>query len=533
MDHRTANFAPLSPVEFLGRAAAVYPNKTAVIHGSVQYTYREFHERCCRLATALAGRGVSPGDTVAIMAPNVPAMLEAHYGVPMMGAVLNPLNIRLDSKAIAFILAHGEAKVLLVDREFSDTIKGALEELSSPPLVIDISDELGKEGARLGQTDYETLLGEGEPTAEFCEPKDEWQTISLLYTSGTTGNPKGVLYHHRGAYLNTLGNMATFGLDHRSVYLWTLPMFHCNGWTFTWAVTAACGTHVCLRNVEPADIYRKISDHGVTHMCGAPIVLNMLENAPEPVKVKFPQAVEIATGGAAPPSSVIEAMESGGFRVTHLYGLTETYGPSLSCAWQEEWSDLGLEKRSAMMARQGVRYLTLRGAMVADPNTMEELPWDGETIGELMLAGNTVMKGYLKNPDATAAALRGGWFHSGDLAVRHPDGYFEIKDRAKDVIISGGENISSIEVEEVLFRHQKILEAAVVAKPHTKWGESPCAFVTLRQDMEADPDEIIAFCHNNLAKFKVPKTIVFGPLPKTATGKIKKYVLRERAKALG
>ncbi len=530
MDKNAANFAPLSPVEFLNRAATVYPEKTAVVHGLIKYTYREFQNRCHRLATALSGRGINSGDTVAIMAPNTPAMLEAHYGVPLIGAILNPLNIRLDAKTLAFTLEHGKAKVLLTDREYSNVIKGALARMTAPPLVIDIDDPAGKGGELIGDIDYEALLGEGSEHADFNEPKDEWQTISLLYTSGTTGNPKGVLYHHRGAYLNTLGNMATFGLDHRSVYLWTLPMFHCNGWTFTWAVTAACGTHVCLRDVEPALIYPIIADHGVTHMCGAPVVLTMLENAPDAEKVEFPQTVEIATGGAAPPSSVIEAMERAGFRVTHLYGLTETYGPSLSCAWQDQWSGLNLEGRSAKMARQGVRYLTLRHAMIADPDTMEELPSDGKTIGELMLAGNTVMKGYLKNPEATAKALRGGWFHTGDLAVRHPDGYFEIKDRAKDVIISGGENISSLEVEETLYRHPKILEAAVVAKPHPKWGETPCAFVTLRPQTTADAAEIIDYCRENMARFKVPRTVIFGPLPKTSTGKIQKFSLRERAK---
>ena len=533
MDQNTANFDPLSPVDFLVRAATVFPDKIAIIHSDIRYTYREFHQRCCRLATALAGRGIVHGDTVAIMAPNIPAMLEAHYGVPMLGAVLNPLNIRLDSRTIAFALEHGEAKILLTDREYSGVIKDALAGMANPPLVIDIDDNMAKGGVLLGETDYETLLQEGTPRANFEEPKDEWQTISLLYTSGTTGNPKGVLYHHRGAYLNTLGNMTTFGLDRHSVYLWTLPMFHCNGWTFTWAVTAACGTHVCLRDVDPAQIYPMIADHGVTHMCGAPIVLTMLESAPDEVKTKFPHTVEIATGGAAPPSSVIQAMELGGFRVTHLYGMTETYGPSLSCVWQDDWSGLDHEARSAKMARQGVRYLTLRRAMVADPDTMADLPWDGETIGELMLAGNTVMKGYLKNPAATAEALRGGWLHTGDLAVRHPDGYFEIKDRAKDVIISGGENISSIEVEEALYHHPKVLEAAVVAKPHPKWGESPCAFVTLRQDMNADAKELIAFCRENMAGFKVPKNIVvafvqLGDLARETT-----YTLRERAKMLG
>jgi len=533
MDPNEANFCPLSPVGFLSRAASIYPDKVAVIHGKENYTYREFNQRCRRLASALAGRGICRGDTVAIMAPNIPAMLEVHYGVPMLGAVLNPLNVRLDSKTIAFTLEHGEAKVLLTDREYSDVIRKALALMPSPPLVIDIDDTLAIGGELLGKTDYESFLNEGDPSAQFIEPVNEWQTISLLYTSGTTGNPKGVLYSHRGAYLNALGNMATMGLNDRSVYLWTLPMFHCNGWTFTWAVTAACGTHICLRNVDPALVYSQIAKHRVTHMCGAPIVLTMLESAPESVKIEFNHTVDVATGGAPPPSSIIEAMERAGFSILHLYGLTESYGPSLSCAWQDEWSELSLEDRSAKMARQGVKYVTLRKAMVADPTAMEECPWDGKTIGELMLAGNTVMKGYLKNPEATAEALRGGWFHTGDLAVRHPDGYFEIRDRAKDVIISGGENISSIEIEEVLYQHPKVLEAAVVAKPNTKWGETPCAFVTLREGAEAEPDEIIRYCRKNLAHFKAPKTVIFGDLPKTATGKIQKFTLRERAKLAG
>ena len=531
MDKNNGNYVPLTPVDFLRRTAMVYPDKVAVIHGHQTYSYRQFFERACRLASALTRRGIGRNDTVAIMAPNVPAMLEAHYGVPMSGAVLNPLNIRLDSNTIAFILEHGEAKVLITDREFSPVIRQALVQMKTPPLVIDIDDAAGEGGELLGEIDYEAFLREGDPSAEFAEPVDEWQSICLLYTSGTTGNPKGVLYHHRGAYLNALGNMATMGLDRNAVYLWTLPMFHCNGWTFTWAVTAACGTHVCLRKVEPAVIFPMIKRHDITHMCGAPVVLTMLAHAPDREKVAFGQTVELATGGAAPPSAVIEAIERDGFRITHLYGLTETYGPSLVCAWQDVWGDLDPEVRSGRMARQGVRYLTLKEAIVADPETMEEAPWDGETIGELMLGGNTVMKGYFKNPDANAEVFRGGWLHTGDLAVRHPDGYFEIKDRSKDIIISGGENISSLEVEEVLYRHPRVLEAAVVAKPDVKWGESPCAFVTLKEGMEADIDEIILFCKENLAGFKVPTTIVFGPLPKTATGKIQKFALRKQIQA--
>ncbi|MCP4419534.1 MAG: AMP-binding protein, partial [Chloroflexi bacterium] len=451
---------------------------------------------------------------------------------PMLGAILNPLNIRLDGKTIAFILEHGEAKALITDREFSPVIKQALATMETRPLLIDIDDILAEGGELLGDIGYEELLAEGDPHAVFDEPKDELQSVCLLYTSGTTGNPKGVLYHHRGTYLNALGNMTAMSLNWKSVYLWTLPMFHCNGWMFTWAVTAAAGTHICLRKTDPALIYPLIKQHNVTHMCGAPIILTMLIHAPEEVKVAFEQTVELATGGAAPPSAVIEAMEQNGFRVTHLYGLTESYGPSLICAWQDEWSNLNLETRSRKIARQGVNYLTLEKAIVADSESMEETPWDGQTIGELMLSGNTIMKGYLKNPEETEKAFRGGWLHTGDLAVRHPDGYIEIKDRLKDIIISGGENISSLEVEETLYHHPKVLEAAVVAKPDDKWGETPCAFVTLKNGCYADANEITAFCRENLAGFKIPRTIIFGPLPKTATGKILKFVLREQAKGL-
>jgi fatty-acyl-CoA synthase len=532
LDRNPANSAPLTPVSFLRRAAAVYPDKTAVIHGERRISYREFHERSCRLASALAGRGIGRGDTVAIMAPNVPAMLEAHYAVPMLGAVLNALNIRLDAGNIGFILAHGEAKVLLTDREFSGVIGPALAGLAAPPLVIDIDDPLAETGELLGETDYESFLGEGRPAFDADQPEDEWQSICLLYTSGTTGNPKGVVYHHRGAYLNAIGNLITFGLTRDTVYLWTLPMFHCNGWTFTWAVTAAAATHVCLRKVDPALIYPMIVEHGVTHMCGAPIVLTALAHAPEAKTADFGRTVEIATGGAAPPSAVIEAMEAIGFKVTHLYGLTESYGPATVCAWQPAWVGLGLQERSGMMARQGVNYLTLEDIMVADPETVEELPRDGGSLGELMLRGNTVMKGYLKNPDATRQAFAGGWFHTGDLAVRHPDGYVEIKDRSKDIIISGGENISSLEVEETLYRHPKVMEAAVVARPDDKWGETPCAFVTLKPGEAATAEEIIAFCRDAMAHFKAPKTVVFGPLPKTSTGKIQKFVLRDQARGL-
>jgi fatty-acyl-CoA synthase len=532
LDRNPANSAPLTPLTFLRRAAAVYPDKTAVIHGDRRFTYREFHQRACRLAGALAKRGVGPGDTVALMAPNIPAMLEAHYGVPMVGAVLNALNYRQDAATIEFILGHGRAKVLITDGEFADAVEPALSALDDPPLVIDIDDELAEDGRRLGETTYEAFLAEGDPGFAADQPGDEWQAISLLYTSGTTGNPKGCVYHHRGAYLNAIGNLITIGLEPTSVYLWTLPMFHCNGWTFTWAVTAAAATHVCLRKLDPALVYHQIARHGVSHMCGAPVVLNLLANAPADAKVAFEQTVEIATGGAAPPSAVIEAMESLGFHVTHLYGLTETYGPSLVCAWQTDWAGLELGGRSAKLARQGVNYLTLENAIVVDPESLEELPWDGASLGEILLRGNTVMKGYLGNPKATDEAFAGGWFHSGDLAVRHPDGYIEVKDRAKDVIISGGENVSSLEVEETLYRHPKVLEAAVVARLDPTWGERPCAFVTLKDGASASEAEIIEFCRGRMAHFKAPSSVVFGPLPKTSTGKIQKFVLRAQAKEL-
>ncbi|HUZ71653.1 MAG TPA: acyl-CoA synthetase [Stellaceae bacterium] len=527
-----ANYVPLTPLSFLARAAAIYPAKLAVVHGGESFTYREFYARCRRLADALRRRGVGPGDTVSVMAPNVPALLEAHYGVAMAGAVLNALNYRLDARTIAFILGHAESKVLITDREFSPTIRAALDALVRRPTVIDIDDPLHAGGELLGEMDYESFLATGEPEAEWAPPADEWQAIALNYTSGTTGNPKGVVYHHRGAFLNAIGNIMAFGLTPGTVYLWTLPMFHCNGWTYPWAVTAAAGTHICLRRVEPAQIFAAIASHGVTHLCGAPIVLNMLVHAPESVKRRFDRVIEVATGGAAPPTTVIANMERMGFRVTHLYGLTESYGPATFCAWQADWDALPLEGRTAMMARQGVASPTLAGVRVVDPQTMRDVPADGATIGELMLRSNTVMKGYLKNPDATAAAFADGWFHTGDLGVMHGDGYVEVKDRSKDIIISGGENISSLEIEEVLYRHPAVMEAAVVARPDAQWGESPCAFVMLKPGASATDADIIAFCRDNMAHFKVPKTVVFGPLPKTSTGKIQKFMLRDQARAL-
>ena len=525
-----ANYVPLSPVSFLTRTAGIYPNRVAVIHGDRRYTYAQFAERCRRLASSLARAGVGKGDTVAIMAPNTPEMLEAHYAVPMLGAVLCCINTRLDAAAVGFILQHSEAKVVLTDREYAGVMGPALS--NNGLLVVDIDDPLAPPGPSVGSVEYEAFLNAGDPDHVEKLPDDEWQAIALGYTSGTTGNPKGVVAHHRGAYLNACANALTFGLSPKSVYLWTLPMFHCNGWTYTWAVTLAGGTHVCLRRVEAAPIFSAIAEHGVTHMCGAPVVLSMLIHAPDDARRPLPHPVCIATGGAAPPSTVIAGMEALGFAVTHLYGLTETYGPSTVCLWQPGLDELPIDEKSAFMARQGVATPMLEEAAVMDPETMTKLPADGVSMGELMLRGNTVMKGYLKNPTATDEAFAGGWFHSGDLAVMHPDGYVEIKDRAKDIIISGGENISSLEVEEILYKHPAVMEAAVVARPDAKWGETPQAFVTLKPGTTATQAEIVAWCRQHMAHFKAPRHVAFGPLPKTSTGKIQKFELRERARAI-
>lgn len=527
------NHVALTPLSFIERTAAVYGNYPAVIHGAIRRNWQETYQRCRRLASALAGRGIGRGDTVAVMLPNTPTMLEAHFGVPMTGAVLNTLNVRLDAEAIAFMLQHGEAKVLITDREFHAVIEGALALLEHPPLVVDVDDPEYGEGRAVSQLDYEALLNEGDPEFAWEWPDDEWQAISLNYTSGTTGNPKGVVYHHRGAYLNALGNQMTWAMGHRPVYLWTLPMFHCNGWCYPWTITALAGTHVFLRRVDPQKILTLIREHKVSHLCGAPIVLNALVNMPEAAKAAIEHPVQAMVAYAAPPAKVIGAVEQMGIKVTHTYGLTEVYGPVTVCAWHDEWDALSLEERARIKSRQGVRYPTLDGLMVADPQTLQPVPRDGDTLGEIFMRGNTVMKGYLKNPEATAEAFRGGWFHTGDLAVWHADGYIEIKDRLKDIIISGGENISTIEVEDALYKHSAVLEAAVVARPDEKWGETPCAFVALKPGREDTREaDITSWCREHLAGFKVPKTVVFGELPKTSTGKIQKYVLRDRAKAL-
>ncbi len=532
LEQNEANHVALSPLSFIRRTAEVFPEHVAVIHGDTRRTWGETYARCRQLASALAARGVERGDTVAVMAPNVPALLEAHFGVPLCGAVLNALNIRLDSGAIAFILNHAEAKVLIADREFSTVISAALEQVEDKPLVVDIDDPLATSGELLGELTFEQLLREGDPECAWTLPTDEWDAISLSYTSGTTGNPKGVVYHHRGAYMNAIGNILAWAMPHRPVYLWTLPMFHCNGWCFPWSVTAMAGTHVCLRGVEPKAVFDAIRAHGVTHLCGAPIVMNMLLNSPEAELFDIPRRIQMMTAGAAPPATILEGMEKLGFNITHAYGLTEVYGPITLCDWHPEWNERSAGERAALKARQGVKYQVQEEFFVADPKTLEPVPANGKTMGELVFRGNVVMKGYLKNADATQAAFEGGYFHSGDLGVTHPDGYIEIRDRSKDIIISGGENISSIEVEGVLYRHPAVLEAAVVARPDEKWGETPCAFVTLKSGADVSEAELMEFCRENMANFKCPRHVFFSDLPKTSTGKIQKFVLRERALSL-
>jgi len=526
LDRNPANYVPLTPMSFLFRTADVHPDRIAVIHGDWHLTWREVAERSTRLASALGKRGIGRGDTVAVMASNTPQMIEAHFGVPMTGAVLNTLNTRLDATTIAFMLEHGEAKILLTDREFSPTIREALAKLPAQIPVIDIDDALAPGGELLGEMDYEAFLATGDADHAWSPPADEWDAIAMSYTSGTTGNPKGVVTHHRGAYLNAVCNATTWAMPHFPVYLWTLPMFHCNGWCFPWTIALMAGTHVCLRRVDAKAILDAIRGHRVTHYCGAPIVHNMLIDAPDAWKAGIGHKVSGLVAAASPPASMIEGMERMGFDVTHVYGLTEVYGPASVCAKHPEWNSLSLEARVEKNGRQGVRYALQEGMGVFDPETMQPVPRDGETMGEIFFRGNITMKGYLKNPAATDEAFRGGWYHTGDLAVIFPDGYVKIRDRSKDIIISGGENISSIEVEDVLYRHPAVMDAAVVAKADPRWGETPCAFVTLRAGATVTAEELIEFCRERLARYKVPRSVMFGPLPKTSTGKIQKNVLR-------
>lgn len=527
-----ANFVALSPLRYLERAAYIYPHQDAIIHGARHISWRQTYQRCCQFAHQLQRLGIGKNDTVSVLLPNIPAMIEAHFAVPMAGAVLNTLNTRLDAKTIAFMLEHAETKVLLVDPEFAAVAQEALALVKQEIFVIDVDDVEYQEGnaAPIGKIEYEDWLAEGDPAFEWHLPSDEWDAISLNYTSGTTGNPKGVVYHHRGAYINAASNIIACGMTPRATYLWTLPLFHCNGWCFAWTMAANGGTNICLRKVESEQIFKLIAEHKVDYFCGAPIVLSMLINTPEEKKTSFDHRVEVMVAGAAPPAAIIEGMRHIGINVTHVYGLTETYGPSALCASQAGWSELSIQEQAQLHSRQGVPYPLQDGMKVIDPETMQPVPHDGKTMGEIMFRGNIVMKGYLKNPEATAEAFAGGWFHTGDLAVCQPDGYAKITDRSKDVIISGGENISSLEVEEVLYQHPAVLTAAVVAKPDPRWQEVPCAFIELKSGKQATPEEIIEFCKQHLARFKVPKDVVIAEIPKTSTGKLQKFVLREWAK---
>ena len=532
LEQNPANYAPLSPLSFLARVERVYPDHPAVIHGPIQRSWSQTATRCRRLASALTSRHIGRGDTVAVMAPNIPEILEAHYGIPMAGAVLNALNIRLDAATLAFILEHGEAKVLITDTEFAPVMRDALAQIKREILVIDIEDPQGPGGERLGDITYEDFIAQGDPEFPITLPAVEWDAISLNYTSGTTGNPKGVVYHHRGAYLNAMSNVIGWNMAHHPVYLWTLPMFHCNGWCFPWSLAAVAGTSVCLRAVSASGIFNAIADHGVSHFCGAPIVLNLLVNAPQSERRDFNHTVNVMTAAAPPPPSVLGAMEENGFAMTHVYGLTETYGPAVICAWKPEWDSLSPDEQAKTKVRQGVPYHALEDLQILDPESMQPVAADATEMGEAMFRGNIVMKGYLKNPKATAEAFAGGWFHSGDLGVMHPDQYIQLKDRSKDIIISGGENISSIEIEDVLYCHPGVLEAAVVAKADDHWGETPCAFVHLKEGTQITEEDIIDHCRANMAHFKIPKTVIFGELPKTSTGKVQKFKLRERANDL-